>query len=510
MSKMTNLMTQDGTFKMNADDEEGTTGNVHYALEILAAVAGGNAGSDLAPDVFEKAFQLLPGGDYHGETDATLVVPLSKLTDKKLRLVGDRLNAVAEALLNKKHSGCMTCVSRVYDGLMLVAQYKASPLQVSFSENRFYAESPQNHKLQLVVKSILGEDVPLESAEVVSVKTVGKDSAHFAGQHFENGVLDMSSSNLGPGRYLAQVSVTAAGRTKPLTHQAYFVVADSVAVRDVRFHLVSGSDDGAKSEPHKVTTQNGLRADTASAMAGDSVRISFQVASNNDGAVTRKPHQAVVRLTHHEGRSVVFTAKKVDAGAALNYEAKFSVADSIQKFDYKSGTYVVTIQVGDAAYAEPVEWVVGTVDLALPTKKSEHLPLYAKSLLHSSDVALEPLPEIEHVMRPPAKRASNFMATVFTALTAAPLVVFVVYVLSLRPDLSRLASLPSIAALVCLALLLGLYVSYWLALPGVNFYETIRYLCILTPITMIVGSFALSAVKARRTKDTVVVKDKQA
>lgn len=516
ISRLSSFTAADGSFKLSPEDEVGTAANAHFALEVLAAVAGDSTtGSDLSVDVFEKAFQMLPGGDYEGEPDVTLMVPLSRLTDKKLRLMGDRLNVVAESLLNKRHSSCMTSVSRVYDALQLVAQYKASPVHVSFAQNRFEA-NPQSHKLQVVAKSILGEDLPLEAVEVVAVKTIGKDSAHFAGEKFENGVLDMSSANLGPGRYLAQVAVTVAGRPKALPHQAYFAVTDAVNVRDVRFQLIGGSDNAAATEPEAVKAQNALQAGTASAMAGDAVRVTFQVASKHDGAATRKPHQAVVRFTHQlSGRSAAFIAKRgSDSGAVLNFEVKFSVADSILRFDHLSGAYLVTIEVGDAAYSAPVEWVLGTLTLALPAKKPEHLPLYSKSLLHSSDVTLQALPEITHVMRPPAKRASNFMATVFTALTTAPLLIFVGFVLSLRPNLARLGSLPSLAALVCLALMLGLYVSYWLALPGVTFYETIRFLCILTPITVVAGSLALSSVKAMRLKAAEAAvagsKDKQA
>jgi Na+/H+-dicarboxylate symporter len=150
------------------------------------------------------------------------------------------------------------------------------------------------------------------------------------------------------------------------------------------------------------------------------------------------------------------------------------------------------------------------VDLRFPAKQAEHLPLYAKSLLHASDVTLKPLPEIAHVMRPPAKRASNFMATLFTGLTVAPLVVFIVFLLHMRPDLQRLGSLANLAALGCLALMLVLYVSYWLSLKGVSFYETIKYLSILTPVTVVVGSYSLASVKAMRIKQAeAAVKDKQ-
>jgi hypothetical protein len=509
LTKMLSYMTADGTFKLNADDQEGTTGNVHYALELLAAVGGENAGSELAVDVFEKAFRMLPGGDFEGESDATLMVPLSKLTDKKLRLVGDRLNTVAEVLLNKKHSTCMTSVSRVFDALELVAQYKASPLHVSFEQNKFESAKPESHLLRVSVKSILGAAVDVEAAEVVTIKTVGKDSSVLQGATFANGVLDMSSAKLSAGRYLAQITVTVAGRAKALPYQAYFAVVDTVAVKDVRFQLVEGDDDDSSSQPTVVSKQNSVSGVIASALAGDKLQVTFQVAAAGDVAGTRKPHQAVVRLTHQEtGRSVFFTGKKGDAAGALSYAVTIAVGDNAEKFAHQSGAYTVTIQVGDAVYSAPTEFVLGSVDLRFPAKQAEHLPLYAKSLLHASDVTLKPLPEITHVMRPPAKRASNFMATLFTGLTVAPLVVFIVFLLHMRPDLARLGSLANLAALGCLALMLLLYVSYWLSLKGVSFYETIKYLCILTPVTVVVGSYSLASVKAMRVK-AEAAKEKQ-
>ena len=512
LTKMMALMTADGTFKMSSDDDKSSTKNVHYALEMLRAIGGDQAGSDLAVDVFEKAFRMLPGGDFEGESDATLMVPLSKLTDKKLRLVGDRLNAVAEFLLNKKHSTCMTCLSRVYDALELVTQYKATPLHISFEHNRFDTSKPATHKLKVDVKNILGTTVEVESVEVVTIKTVGKDSAFLQGEKAVDGVLDMSAASLVPGRYLAQVIVNVAGRTKPSPFSAYFVVTDTIDIKDVRFQLLEGGEESVDAESPVLSTQNVLQGVTVTAMSGDKLRISFSVASHTSPASTRKPHQAFVRFTHAvTGHAVSFMAKKdTSAGSSgLGYSAVVSIAESTVKFDHTSGVYAVTVIVGDAAYSVPVEWVLGSVELRFSNRQSDHLPLYSKSLLHSSDVTLQPLSEIEHVMRPPAKRASNFMATIFTGLTIAPLVVFVVFILSLRPDLGRMGSIPSLAAIGCLALMLVLYVSYWLSLEGVSFYDTIRYLCFLTPITMIVGSFSLASVKAKRQQSEKHTKEKK-
>ncbi len=114
-------------------------------------------------------------------------------------------------------------------------------------------------------------------------------------------------------------------------------------------------------------------------------------------------------------------------------------------------------------------------------------------------MTLVALPEIEHVMRLPAKKASDFMASLFTLLTALPLVAFLVFVASLAPEVKGLTSLSGGFFSLCLAFTLGLYVCYWLALDGVSFYQTIKYLFCVFPLTVIIGRYSLSVVSARRT-----------
>lgn len=107
------------------------------------------------------------------------------------------------------------------------------------------------------------------------------------------------------------------------------------------------------------------------------------------------------------------------------------------------------------------------------------------------------------MMRPPAKRASNFMALLFTVLVWLPLLGFVGFVaIQLRPDLRHLTALSSLSFAASLAACLLLYVSYWLSLPGVSFYQTIYYLCMLLPVTGLAGSYSLAYIASVREKDS--------
>ncbi|KAJ1427021.1 Dolichyl-diphosphooligosaccharide--protein glycosyltransferase subunit Swp1 [Ochromonadaceae sp. CCMP2298] len=496
MNKLTTLMAPEGTFKMKPDDSESSIANLHMALEMLSTITTGNDASDFAADVFEKAFQLIPSGDGDSVSDALLMVPLSKLTDKKLRLVGTRLVIVTEILLSMKHSDDISVLSKVQEAFKIIASYKASPVFMDLQTNSFEASKSSQHMLKLNVLDVFGKPTAVESAEMVSVKNVGKDSIFFQGDKLTDGVLDMTSAGLTSGRYIAQFSVLLSGRPKPTTHQSYFVVSDTASVGDVSF-AVSELEDISMAEMTPVSQQNSLSDVSINALSGERIMIEYVVTS------AKKPHQSFVRLSHTEtGASAHYAAKKSTAGgSAMTYSVSISVGEDIEKFKHLSGDYVVAILVGDAAYAVPVEYILGSVELRFPTKQAAHLPLYAKSLLHTSDTTHEKLPEIEHLMRPPAQRASDFMATVFTALTWVPLVVFLLYMLSLQPNLSRLGSVANLAALGCFAAILLLYVGYWLALEGVNFYDTIWYLVALTPMMAVLGGYSLNTVTGMREKE---------
>ena len=45
----------------------------------------------------------------------------------------------------------------------------------------------------------------------------------------------------------------------------------------------------------------------------------------------------------------------------------------------------------------------------------------------------------------------------------------------------------SLAFVGSIGAILALYVAYWLSLPGVSFYQTIYYLCILFPVAIFAG-----------------------
>ncbi len=266
---------------------------------------------------------------------------------------------------------------------------------------------------------------------------------------------------------------------------------------------VTDSTGSSRSHLTNVLLDGSVATFSAGSSDGEHIDVEFALTrdhSGQEGSLTR-PHQAFVSFKHNNSdTAVVFVAKKLESSSIskLQYGLKVSLGEEIVNFVHLSGVYTITILIGDAAISSPIEQLVGRVNLKFPAKQVVNFPLYAKSLLHNSDVTLRALPEIFHLMRPAAKQAGSFTSTLFTGLAVCPLLVFVGFLIHLKPNLRRMSSLSSILLTMFMTMTLLLYVGYWLALDGFSFYETIKYLCFIFPFTIFVGKHALSSVTANR------------
>jgi hypothetical protein len=199
------------------------------------------------------------------------------------------------------------------------------------------------------------------------------------------------------------------------------------------------------------------------------------------------------------GSNILFgPVKNGDDKENPQFEFKVSFGDEVEKFQYQGGVYQISLLFGDTALVQPHEWLVGKIQLTFPSKPIVNLPLYSKALLYTSDTTLHELPEIEHHMRPPAKRASSFTALVFSLLVSFPLLTLTVSFVELKPTVQRLTSVASTATVVLFGGLLLLYGGYWLGLEGLSFYEAIKYLCCLYPVLLFVARSSLFSIISPR------------
>jgi len=489
-NRLKDLVLIDGDLNISFSDVNSSSTKIHFLLEALITLKDETYASQFIAEVVEKVFQLIPGGDGDSLSDATFLLPLSALSSKKLRLEKNSLKTAAEQLLSLKYSDDVYTLYLAYKSLEIIRSYKAAPVYLSLETAQFDYGQVAQHNLKVVAHDVLGEALEMEEVELISLKVVGKDSFVMQNVKVQGNTISFGQENLSPGRYGVNIAVTLKGKTTANRFQTAIIVADtSVMVNDV-YVGITDSKQASSSELSEIRSQNSFSGASASVLALDVLHVMYQVQAS------RKPHQSMVRLTNVEsGKTVVFNAARLGDGTlTTEYHLAVAFADEVEAFGYESGEYIVSILIGDSTFAAPVEWIVGSIEIKFPAKAVQNLPLYARSLLHTSDTTLRALPEVEHVMRPPARRASSFVAALFTLLTLSPLAIFVLFNLSLKPNFARLKSLSSSLFVACVLAIFLLYAGYWLALDGATFYDTIRYIFFLFPVTIFVGLYALKSV----------------
>jgi hypothetical protein len=498
--RLKTFMVSDGTFRSTIASKESSLVNAKIALRVMALNAGAGSQSAL-DDIAEAALALLPVGDDEKIIDPTILSLLSKISSKKPRLIGPRLDVVAESLLQLRYSDDLEVIAGVLESLNVVMTYKALPVYTKFRSSIIESDSVSK-TLTVDVMDVFGNVVAVDAIEVKAMKRAGRDGIIYQGP-LDGNLLDLSSQDgIVPGLYSVNLAITLPGQTNAVLSTLNLVVHGKLDVINVAVG-VTANKQMSISDLAPVTTQNSLHDLSASAISGDFVHLSFGIHSPmKSGKRFQKPHQVFVKFTHVDSGASSFFVGIADGQLGevpgSKYRAVVSLSKEIETFVHQSGIYTISLLISDVSYDTPVEWVVGSLDLQFPAKVVKDFALYVKPLMYTSDNTLKALPEISHVMRPDSKRASTFMATIFTVLTAAPLVIFIGFILSLGPNLKRLQSIASISFVICLLATLLLYAGYWMALKGVNFYETIKYLCFLAPLTIVIGTSAVSSVTQAR------------
>jgi len=327
-----------------------------------------------------------------------------------------------------------------------------------------------------------GKDIT-ESLEIQSI--VNKAGDTISDAVFTGNSVDLSALNIAPGIYTIISEINKNGATTSV--RTKFAIVSDYNIDDVSVDLSSSKTLGLKNNLKKVSTQNSLTHISNDVDGNEHMTIYYTVKSLS------KPHQSFIKFTHIEsGSSVYFISTTSSTSNKFEYESIISFNDDIESFEHLSGIYTISILVGDVYSTEAVEWIIGKINLIFPAKIVKDFPLYTRSLLHTSDNTLKALPEIIHKNNPPSVRASTFMAIMFTGLSLVPLILFLGYIMYQNgTNFKYLKSLSNIIFIICVGSCLLVYAFYWLSLPGFSFYDTIKYLCFLVPITFFVASIAL-------------------
>lgn len=498
------LQMPDGTWRPQAG-VKGSIGNAKQALQALAAYTDKPA----VGEALEKSKQLLPSGDDEGDgtaVDPTLLVYLRSRIKENKAFKKKQVMAITSSLLPLQYVGAedgLESLALCIEALQVLdTADQAAPL-VHISAIAYNGEGK---KVGLSVTDVFGQKVAVSSVSLKSLRRQGADKAlDTADATASSTQIDFSgaSADLKSGRYSAEVVVVLSEPATSITATVRFVVPRSFSVSGVHAG-VSQTKKVSLNELTKVSAQNKWNGGSASAAGGDYVHVAFSLQqSEADGkaskaAAFQMPHQCFVKLTHIASGTDSFFVGAAEGGAAagsdgnMRYKVAVALNKEVETLGHHSGEYVMSVLVADAAASAPVEFVVGSLSISVPASVEKIAPLYTTSLLHASDNTLASMPEIEHVMRPPAKQASAFMSALFTGLCLVPLVGFILFVASQSPNLQRLTSLSSWVYIASIGGCIFLCLAYWFNIPFFSFYEVIRYGCVVVPVTAVVSRWSLS------------------
>ena len=352
------------------------------------------------------------------------------------------------------------------ESVRLLENAKYFPMHVKLETTSFKAGS--RVVLTPQVFSALGAPV-VADVQVTGVKNGGGEAVSYAA----------GGADLAPGRYSAEISVSPSDRSKPVTTATSFVVAGGASVTALKT-LVSRNE-----AVDAGSMENGaFSGELADASAGHVLHVSFQV----DSVLATKPSQTLVRIVHKASGHAVHTAAKAMGDGS--FRTVIPLAKEAKTFRHASGEYEVAVFVGDAAMETPQQVSAGSVTLNFPEPTKVIEPLYAKSLLDESDRTLSPLPDITHVMREPPRRANPALSLIFSALPTMAAVIFIGFALRLATmSKSKKGFMPTgmieLGFMVCMIAAVALTTGFWLGLAPFAFYDTIKYVCVLTPVTAI-------------------------
>jgi hypothetical protein len=455
---------------------------LHYILECLIELRENYDIEPVGTAVLEYAAQHLPGGNEDSVPDPTLISLMKRFGGKKSKLTANQYMSTAEALLPLKYSTDVSEIAAAYDSLRVIRDSKPSQYFTGLKKNSF--DLNKKIELEIQVVDLLGNHVGFKTVTLTTLKMIGKDGALMQDTTMPTGKIDLSKENLSVGRFTASMLVELEnGDSTKL--QTSFVVQERVSVEAV-YAWVSESKQSTRSDADELKSQKSFSESMSSV---EYFNAEFKISAQSG----RKPHQVFLKFVSQEtGFTVVSLEQPTDDGH-FGYRFSLNLLDEIENFKRMSGAYTASILVADVAYMQGVEWVIGTLKLSFPTKPSPSYPLYAKSLLYTSDVSLKPLPEFSHQMRPPPKRANSIMSMLFTCVMFVPLLGFIGFTISLKPNVAKLNSLSSLLLFGLFSVLLLLYGGYWLGFEGMAFYKTIKSLCFLYPILMLVWRYSLGS-----------------
>ncbi|XP_065897910.1 dolichyl-diphosphooligosaccharide--protein glycosyltransferase subunit 2-like [Dysidea avara] len=380
-------------------------------------------------------------------------------------------------LVVNRHTGSVEDASYVLQGLGTLAKNKyLRPTALLLASNRPVTNG--NPQLKVRFTDIL--DKPLGKASVKASIDDPDGENILTKKQFNIDVdkitysISLYPNVVQPGVYNVQLSAILQGDSAAFDipdATMMVTVSQSVTVKKSKLSILDREQGVSTKDldlqyPQKVT-------ESLSADFHQKLHMTFFVLGNmHDEPI--KVHQAFVMLKKKQQE--VFFVATADENNQYTFDLDVNAAGK-ESFGYMSGTYKMSLIIGDFAAENSFVWDIGSIDL-----KFSGEPVAKKD-----KESRQPKPEIIHMYREPDKRASKTMSTLFTVLTLLPILFLLALWLGLGANISNLFDSGIWGILFQLGLvgMFSLFFLFWLQL---NMFETLWYLGLLGAFTFFAGN----------------------
>jgi len=396
------------------------------------------------------------------------IADLAEATKEKNAVKDEHVSLIATFLISQKY------VSSIEDAHALVIGLHAvnspafkRPLVLSLLNTQIHAskDKDRNSDIKVTVTDIWGKyTVPTRVFLVRAYQSAKEDIALLSNQEVSlvDGeknvyVLDFLAARPDPGSYVLEFRVIPQEKPEEYTsitssHRRIQVVA-AVSLSE---GSISISDSTTKDSSSKVIPfeQGKPLTQLLTLKSHQNLLLSFKLRNTVSGRSV-VAHQALVQLTHDTTKTTAYFV--VPHGSNLAYQLNLSGAKLATKLNSESGTYSLSLLVGDSFIHASFHWVVTKVNITFDGKS---VP---------KEVSANPYtirPPIQHQFRAPATRAKEWITNIFTVLVVVPLLFLLIGLFRAGANFQNFPSshLVKIYALFFVAgvgSLLGLILLYW-------------------------------------------------
>ncbi|XP_045511409.1 dolichyl-diphosphooligosaccharide--protein glycosyltransferase subunit 2 [Colias croceus] len=407
----------------------------------------------------------------------TTILRTFKSLKKSSPLSDEQRHKFAAYLVSRRSATTPRAAALLLEAAYAIADDQPTPISVSFKDRKYITSEIDT--IEFSVTDLIARPIPyLKPEEVVAqsgtrladdVVVLSKQPLTQKANDPTTFVLNLSKIKTQYGMY--KISLATGSKS------ANFVVAVLGEIQVNSLEVGIGDVDGTTSPKLTTLTYPNKLTDVLQADHLQKVSLKFTVKDKWNKAVVVQ--QAFVRIAPIDDTTEALFVAEPDNMKA--YKVDLNVGSIAKHVGGVSGSYAVSVVVGDSAAAAPLRWDVGTVafnfgkDSALAIERSTSPPAPPRAAL----------PELAHTFRAPDARPPRLVSDVFAAACAAPLLLLLVLWARLGLNFGNFPVTP--AALVfhlALGASLGLYALFWLQL---SMFATLRYLLPLGALTFLSG-----------------------